>query len=107
MERRSQKRFPKRLSVRFGENGLDRVGFTDDLTSASLFIKTNAVFPPGTSLWIQVTLPDKKTVDMIGKVVWAKKVPPNLMQHVKKCGMGVQLTHFPKDYVQYVTSIQS
>lgn len=107
MERRSQKRFAKRLSVRFGLNGLDRVGFTDDLTPVSLFIKTNTVYPPGTSLWIQVILPDKKTVDMIGKVMWAKKVPPSLMYCIKKCGMGVRLIHFPNDYGQYVTSLQS
>ncbi len=107
MERRSQKRIPKRLPVRFGQNGLDRVGFTDDLTSISLFIKSNTVFPPGTSLWIQVTLPDKKTVDMIGMVVWAKKVPSNLIHCVKKCGMGIHLTHFPKEYSQFVTSHQS
>jgi hypothetical protein len=76
MEGRSQKRIPKWLSVRFGLNGLDKVGFTDDLTLGSLFIKTSIVLPPGRSLWIQVTLPNEKTVEMIGEVVGQRRFLP-------------------------------
>ena len=101
-----QKRISKRLSVRFGPDQLEALGFTDDLTSISLFIKTNRVFVPSTVLKIQITLPNDKKIDLTGKVVWAKKVPLNLIRHVKKSGMGIHLLKIPEPYTQFIRTLQ-
>lgn len=106
MEKRRQKRICKRLPVRFGNGHLDAMGFTDDLTSISLFIKTSKVFVPGTLLKIQVILPDDQIIDLTGTVVWAKKVPPNLIRHVRKAGIGIRLDKTPQSYIQFISTLQ-
>ena len=105
MERRNQKRISKRLAVSFGTDQLSAIGFTDDLTSKSLFIKTSKVFAPGTFLKIEVTLPDDQKVFLTGKVVWAKKVPPNMIRCFKKSGMGITLFEVSEAYIQFIASL--
>jgi hypothetical protein len=38
--------------------------------------------------------PEGGPVNMIGRVQWAKKVPPNLLSLVKKGGMGIRIVGF-------------
>jgi hypothetical protein len=37
-------------------------------------------------------LPDGNLVKIEATVVWAKKVPPNMINMVRKCGMGLKFT---------------
>jgi hypothetical protein len=41
---------------------------------------------------MELSLPDGDVALLVGVVMWAKKVPPNMVQLVKKCGMGVRIT---------------
>ena len=41
---------------------------------------------------MELILPDGSMVHVKGVVVWAKKVPPNMIHLVKKCGMGLRVT---------------
>ena len=91
-ENRDLKRCRKRLSLKFGVNGRSRVSFTEDITRQGMCIRSAVVSPPGTIINIDLTLPDDKLVTMKGVVVWAKKVPPNMIHIVKKCGMGIKFT---------------
>ena len=104
MERRGLKRVAKRLSVRFGMNQPDTLRFTDDLAPMGLFIKTSTIFPPGTVLKIQATLPDDKKIDLTGKLICAKKIPPSLIHHIKRGGMGMRPLQVPAAYSQFLTT---
>jgi len=105
MEKRSKNRIGKRLIVKFGTDKLDRLGFTEDVSPAGLFIKTNIVSPPGTQLRIELTLPDNRTIMVAGVVMWAKQVPASLVRFTKKNGMGLRLTQFGEDYNRFIAEV--
>jgi len=86
-DNRYNDRARKRVMCRFGVDKTDRTGFTMNLSETGVFVKTNNVFKPGTTLQLQLVFPDA-TYSMWGRVIWAKKVPPQLA-HVLDCGMGI------------------
>jgi len=100
VEKRGQGRAKRRVMVRFGIQKADRAAFTRDLSETGLFIKSNRVFKPGTTLQIEMTFPDR-TFAMWARVAWAKKVPPALA-HVLECGMGVCFISPETDWIEYV-----
>ncbi len=102
MEKRDRKRNDKRLYVKFGEASPEKIGFTGDISLDGIFIKSNTVFNPGTTLKIELTLPDKKVLQIVGKVMWAKKVPPSLHRFTKKSGMGILLQEPPAEFCDFV-----
>ena len=89
---RDVKRHRKRLTLKFGIDVPARLAFTEDISLQGMCIKTALVCPPGSRLKIELNLPDDSVVTMGGMVMWAKKVPPNMIHLVKKCGMGVKIT---------------
>ncbi len=89
---RETKRMRKRLTLKFGIDMPGRVAFTEDISPEGMRIKTALVCPPGSRLKIELTLPDGSTAKLRATVMWAKKVPPNMLHLVKKCGMGVRIT---------------
>ncbi len=91
-EVRDTKRHRKRLSLKFGIEAPTRVAFTEDFSRFGMCIKTAAVSPPGSHLKIELTLPDGDLVKIEAIVVWAKRVPPNMINMIKKCGMGIKFT---------------
>ncbi|MBI3597016.1 MAG: PilZ domain-containing protein [Nitrospirae bacterium] len=105
MEKRGQNRSGKRLFVKFGKEKPDKLGFTEDVSPGGMFIKSNAVFPPGIQLQIELTLPDHRVLLMTGKVMWARQVPPSLLRYAKKSGMGIRLTQVNHDYQQYIAAL--
>lgn len=90
--KRNKKRHLKRLSLKFGIDVPNRVGFTQDISFHGLFIRTTNVFPPSANIRIELAMPDNSTVAMEGIVRWVQKVPPTLIHVVKKYGMGVKIT---------------
>ena len=72
---------------RYGVEKPDRTGFTMNLSETGLFVKTNNVYKPGTTLQLELEFPERK-FSMWGRVIWAKKVPPQLA-HILECGMGI------------------
>ena len=98
MEKRDKKRFLKRLQVRFGREKPERIGFTHDISSTGIFIKSNFAFTPGVEIQIELTLPDETIAHCCGVVVWAKQVPPALSRLVHKHGMGVHFLEIHGDY---------
>jgi Tfp pilus assembly protein PilZ len=85
--------------VRYGIDKTDRTGFTRDLSETGLFIKTNTVFKPGTTIQVELTFPDR-TFYLWARVVWAKKVPPQLA-HVLECGMGISFANPDPEWSEY------
>jgi hypothetical protein len=91
-DNRDLKRHRKRLTLKFGVDAASRISFTEDISRQGMCIRSAVVSPPGTLISIDLTLPDGNLVKMAGVVVWAKKVPPNMIHAIKKCGMGVKFT---------------
>lgn len=106
MEKRTTQRVKKRFTVRFGLTKAESLGFTGDLSGTGIFIKSSKVFPPGSDLWIEITLADGRILELKGRVVWAKRVPPSLMRFVAKSGMGVFLSDAPSEYYSIVADLE-
>jgi hypothetical protein len=91
-DNRDLKRHRKRLTLKFGVDAASRISFTEDISRLGMCIRSAVVSPPGTLLSIDLILPDGNLVKMTGVVAWAKKVPPNMIHVIKKCGMGIKFT---------------
>lgn len=89
---RDVKRHRKRMTMKFGIDQPSRIAFTDDISQQGMCIRTALVCPPGSRLKIDLNLPDGTVAKLEGIVMWAKKVPANMVHLVKKCGMGVRIT---------------
>jgi hypothetical protein len=89
---RDVKRHRKRLTMKFGIDLPSRVAFTDDISQQGMCIRTAMVCPPGSRLIIDLNLPDGTVARLGGMVMWAKRVPANMVHLVKKCGMGIRIT---------------
>lgn len=96
-DKRHIKRLRKRLSVRFGLQQTDRMAFTEDISHNGLFIKTANVAPPGSQIKVDLALDESTVVKMDARVMWAKKVPANMLRLVKKGGMGVRITRISEE----------
>ncbi|MBE0597066.1 MAG: PilZ domain-containing protein [Desulfuromonadales bacterium] len=92
-EKRQERRHRKRLQVKFGPTSLIKVGFTDNLSEVGLFVKTPTVFSPPSILQLELTTSANEMIVLEGKVVWAKKVPPTLINKTKG-GMGILILRF-------------
>ena len=92
-DKRNILRTKKRLSVKFGIDDAARAAFTEDISYNGMFIKTANICPPGSKIKIEFII-DGGTVSVTARVMWAKKVPQNLLHLVKKAGMGVRFLRF-------------
>ncbi|MDH3627455.1 MAG: PilZ domain-containing protein [Acidobacteriota bacterium] len=101
-EKRDTDRARKRVRVRYGVDALNRTGFTRNVSPTGLYIGTNSVFAPGTTLQVELKI-DEQTFTMWARVVWAKKVPPQLA-HVLDCGMGVCFIDPDPDWLSFFES---
>jgi Tfp pilus assembly protein PilZ len=86
-EKRVKGRAKRRLMVKFGTSAADKTAFTKNVSETGLFVQTNSVFKPGTTIQVTIQFPDN-SFSMWARVIWAKAVPPQLA-HVLECGMGV------------------
>jgi Tfp pilus assembly protein PilZ len=93
-DKRNLNRFRKRLAVRFGPDAPSQLAFSEDISDHGIFIKTGKIYPLGTILKIEITLPDDDYVFFEGMVRWTKKVPPQLISKVQKAGLGIKITKF-------------
>ena len=92
-DKRDNYRHLKRLPVKFGVEVANASGFTEDISHDGLFIKTGLVQGPGRRLVIELTLPQDRSVKIVAKVQWAKKIPPALLRTYKG-GMGFTIVRF-------------
>lgn len=85
--------------VRYGTRTPDRTAFTKNVSETGMFLQTNSVFKPGTTIQVQAEFPDR-TFTMWARVVWAKKVPPQLA-HLLGSGMGICFIDPTSEWIQY------
>lgn len=101
-ENRVADRRKRRLMVRYGVGKADRTGFTRNLSLTGLYVQTNNVLRPGTTVQVEIVFPERQ-FSMWAKVVWAKKVPPQLA-HILECGMGVCFIDPPPEWAEFFDS---
>ena len=100
-DKRDKKRHRKRLTLKFGMNQPARVAFTEDISMEGMFIKTTNVCPPGSKVLIDIGIQGEQTVSLEARVMWAKKVPPQMINLARKSGMGVRIIRFISGNEQY------
>jgi hypothetical protein len=93
-EKRNLGRHRKRFTLRFGPDEPVRTAFTQDISSTGLFIKTAYVCNPGNTIKVALDLDGGRLVMLEAVVIWAKKVPPQMIHIARKCGMGVRIVRF-------------
>lgn len=97
--KRTQNRAKRRMLVRYGLSTAEKTAFTRNVSETGLFLQTNQVFKPGSTIHVQIQFP-KETFSMWARVVWAKVVPPQLA-HVLECGMGVCFIDPPPEWIAF------
>jgi hypothetical protein len=92
-DKRQEKRLRRRLPLKFGSDGLQRTGFTEDLSAEGFYIKTVHVLAPNTRVMVELSPPGKGVILLEGVVRWRRQVPLLLLQTTKG-GIGVRITRF-------------
>lgn len=92
-EKRQNDRYRKRLSLRYGVDELSKIGFTEDVSDTGIFIRTAAPLAPNLIITVLLKVSETETVQLKGRIMWAKRVPQNMMQRIKG-GMGIRITEF-------------
>lgn len=110
VDRRVKRRPRRRIQVRYGEKDPCRIAFTEDVHREGLFLKTAQPLRPGTSLYMELVLPEYGSVTLQGKVQWARKVPAPLIRVANKGGMGIRILKIDagsEAFDLYCTSLES
>ena len=94
-DKRKDERYRKRLSLKFGDaaDNVIKIGFTEDISDTGIFIRSPAPVAPNTILFVEIKTTKNETILLKGRVMWAKKVPQNMMHRIKG-GMGLLITEF-------------
>lgn len=94
MDKRERQRRKTHMTVRFGLERPETLGIVTDVSKGGVHISTNAVFPPGSTVHLQVQLPGGEQLSLQGRVMRAKRVPQILMASMRG-GMGIRLDDPP------------
>ena len=97
MEKRGRQRKKTRLSVRFGAERPEKLGFITDVSTGGVYISTNTVFPQGSVVHLQVQLPGGEKLLLQGRVMRARRVASSLVMMMSG-GMGVRLENPPPNW---------
>jgi len=100
-EKRKEKRHKRRRQLRFGIEDVTTMGFTDDVTTEGMFIRSAVVHPVGTLIAINLTMPNSEEVVLEGTVQWSIRIPPIMLRQGKKGGMGIKISRFVSGVESY------
>jgi Tfp pilus assembly protein PilZ len=90
-------RFTKRLEVKFTSGRDTYKGILSNLSQNGLFIRTNRGFAPGTTIDIQLMMPDGTISFLKGIVRWASKTHLAI-----KNGMGIELLEKDTTFMDFI-----
>ena len=86
-EHRKADRQSKRVTVKYGKEQVEHLGFTKNVSPTGLRLEGRHVFPKGTILQLVYGEP---AVTRSGRVMWVKTVPPTLMMAGTMPTMGIK-----------------
>lgn len=93
VDKRKDSRHRKRLTLKFGIEDTSKFGFTEDISDTGIFIRSTSPLPPNSILTVEIKTLKNDIIRLKGRVMWAKKVPQNMMHRIKG-GMGLLITEF-------------
>lgn len=94
-------RYTKRLEVTFSSGVLSYRGILSNISANGLFIRTTRSFTPGTTITIELVLPDNQVSVLKGIVRRSIKTPVS----TAKNGMGVELLEKDDAFINFVKSV--
>ncbi len=106
LDKRKHERFRKRLTLKFGDGDVGRIGFTEDISDTGIFIRSATPMAPNTILTVEINALNNDFIRLKGRIMWARKVPLNMMHRVKG-GMGLRITEFIDNEELYLQLCQS
>ena len=86
-------RIKKRLTVKFGHDKLEHIGYLVDVSSRGFFVESRIVYKPGVVLKFELSTRDGEIILVEGRVQWSKKGTLRL-NHIMKSGMGIFILKF-------------
>jgi|SRR5215831_8098002 len=89
VDRRKAFRLRRRISVRYGDDGSQHLGYTQEADEQGMFLQGNQLYPPGTLLHLQLDTPEG-TIEARGIVRWVKQVPSAFRRSMRG-GMGIEI----------------
>ena len=92
---RLEQRSKKRLSVKFGHDKLEHLGYLSDVSSEGFFVESRIVYKSGVVLNCELTTRNGEIILIEGRVQWSKKGALHL-NHIMKSGMGIYILKFLK-----------
>ena len=93
-------RFTKRLEVTFSSGNQSNKGILSNISENGIFIRTNRGFAPGTTVDIEVMMPDQSISHLKGIVKRTVKTPLTAVKN----GMGVELFQQDEAFLSFVRS---
>jgi Tfp pilus assembly protein PilZ len=90
----------KRLEVTFSSGNLSYKGILSNISENGIFIRTNRGFAPGTTVDIEVMMPDQSISHLKGIVKRTIKTPLTAVKN----GMGVELFQKDEPFLSFVRS---
>jgi hypothetical protein len=100
-EKRNLGRHRKRFLISFQVGEAVLKAFTEDISTTGMFIKTAKTSSPGSIIRVALALDEQRTVVVDARVMWAKKVPPQVLHLTAKSGMGVKIVRFISGEQEY------
>lgn len=97
---RLEQRNKKRLSVKFGHDKLEHIGYLSDISSQGFFVESRIVYKPGVVINCELTTRNEEKILVEGRVQWSKKGSPRL-NHIMKAGMGIHILKFLQGEEEY------
>jgi hypothetical protein len=99
---RLEQRNKKRLSVKFGYDKLEHIGYLSDVSSQGFFVESRIVYKSGIVLNCELTTRNGETILIEGRVQWSKKGAMR-HSHIMKSGMGIYILKFLKGEDVYLS----
>jgi hypothetical protein len=103
-EKRRQSRKKRRFLIQVETPGVVSTGFTYDLSTDGIFIRSIRIPQPGSIVTARLSLPDGKRVALRGLVQRAYRAPGALARLVPS-GFGLRLMNAPADYSRFLETL--
>lgn len=98
-------RTKQRLTLRFTLDGKTwESAFTTDVSPRGVFVMSSRPVPKGTSVRMEIQLPEVGMLTLTGVVAW-KIAVPRTVSKVKRSGFGVELRGAPEAWFEFCAQI--